>query len=96
MDLDLDANIVQELRTLASRGTPPSELVSILGRRLGLENTNFRLLAIAYFREAFFLTLADAKQIGAASIFPDGERDDSELDREIESIMRGTMERWKG
>jgi hypothetical protein len=92
-DMDLDTNVIQELRQLAMAGTPPSQLLATLGRRLGLQDTNFRLLAIAYFREAFDLSLADAKGIGAASIFPGGGRGDAELDNEMAPIIRAAAHR---
>ena len=93
--LRLDASIIQELRELADRGTLPSQLIHVVGHRLGLQYPDFRLLAVAYFREAFALTLADAKMIGASAIFPDGPWNDAELDREIGPIIRGTRHLWK-
>jgi hypothetical protein len=95
MQLELDPNVVKELREQADSGTPPSKLISIIEVRLGLENTNFRLLAVAYFREAFRLSLADASQVGAASIFPGGSWSDTQLDTTILPLIQRNRDSWK-
>jgi hypothetical protein len=92
--MQFNRNLIHELRELAARGVPPSQLILVIGDRLGLERTNFRLLAIAYFREAFELTLADATRIGAAAVFPNGGRDEA-LDREVTSIIERTRHLWR-
>jgi hypothetical protein len=92
--MQFDEKLIQELRELADRGTPPSQLVGVVGNRLGVGDINFRLLAIAYFRKAFALPLADATRIGAASIFPDSRGNDHELDTEVTPIIRGTRHLW--
>jgi hypothetical protein len=93
--MQLDPNVVRELRELADSGTPPSKLVSIIGSRLGPRDTNFRLLAIAYFREAFALPLADASLVGAASVFPEGPWSDAQLDSQIAPIIQRNRHLWK-
>jgi hypothetical protein len=93
--MKLDASIVRELRIRALDGALPSQLVLLVGRRLNLGHTKFRLLAIAYFREAFGISLADAKIIGAASIFPGGQCDDADLNRIIEPIIKSTRPFWE-
>jgi hypothetical protein len=95
MQLELDPNVVKELREQADSGTPPSKLIAIVEARLGLENTNFRLLAVAYFREAFGLSLADASQVGAASIFPGGSWSDTQLDTTILPLIQQNRDLWK-
>jgi hypothetical protein len=93
--MQFNQTLIHELRELAARGVAPSQLILVIGHRLGLEHTNFRLLAIAYFREAFALTLADATRIGAAAAFPNGGRDDA-LDSELRPIIEGTRHLWAG
>jgi hypothetical protein len=95
MQHELDPNVVKELREQADSGTPPSKLISIIGDRLGLANTNFRLLAVAYFREAFGLSLADASQVGAASVFPEGSWSDIQLDNTISPLIQQNRDLWK-
>jgi hypothetical protein len=92
--MQFDASIIQELRDLAGRGTPPSQLVPVAGHRLGLQDQNFRLMAVAYFREAFALGLGEAKVIGASSIFPDGPWTDAQLDKEVAPMIEETRHLW--
>jgi hypothetical protein len=61
----LDQAIVASLRGMARQGRSPSELVNELKRRLPEEAHVLTMLA--YFREAFFLTLAEVKPIAALS-----------------------------
>ena len=93
--MKLNANIVRELRERALDGTLPSQLVMLVGRLLNLGHTNFRLLAVAYFPQAFGISLADAKIIGAASIFPGGECNDADLDRRLVPIIKSTRHLWE-
>jgi hypothetical protein len=93
--MDLDKGITEELRALATKGAAPSELLGTVGRRLGVQGTNFRLHAIAYFREAFQLSLGDAMRIGAAEVFPDGQASNEEIDREMLPLIQGTAELWR-
>ena len=92
--MDLDKSLIQELRELAGRAIPPSTLILHIGNRLGMRDTNFRLPAIAYFREAFGLSLHDATNIGASCIFPDGARDDDELNEKLIPMIQQTKPLW--
>lgn len=91
----LDGSLVQELRHAASHGATPSKLILLVGDRLGVQNTNFRLLAAAYFREAFYLSLPEAATIGALSIFPGGALSEGDLDREMTPIIERTRHLWE-
>jgi hypothetical protein len=51
-------------------------------------------MAVAYFREAFALSLGDAKEIGASSIFLDGPRTDAKLDKEVAPMIEATRHLW--
>jgi len=92
--MDIDIDLVRELRVLAERGVAPSRLLAVIGERLGATNTNFRLIAIAYFREAFGVSLADAARIGAAKIFPGGGRTAAEVDSEMLPLIERARHFW--
>jgi hypothetical protein len=61
----LSQAVMSNLRSMARQGRSPSELVRELKRTLGAETHIVTLLN--YFRQAFCLTLADAKPIAALS-----------------------------
>jgi hypothetical protein len=92
--MNLNKDLIQELREMAGCAIPPSQLILHIGDRLGVRDTNFRLLAIAYFREAFALSLHDATNIGASSIFPDGARHDNELNEKVIPMIQQTKHLW--
>lgn len=92
--MDLDHKIIEELRELAERGRSPCELAVLIGQRLGLEGTNYRLQAIAYFREAFRLSMPDAMRIGAAPVFESEQRPALDVDHEIRPIIEATRSDW--
>ena len=93
--MEFDMNLIRELRELAANGVAPSKLVLLIGNRLEIDGADFRLQAIAYFREAFHLSLADAKRIGAASAFPGGNREDGDVDQEVVSVIKNTEHLWR-
>lgn len=92
--MELDGKVIDELRQLAAHGHPPCELAALIGRRLGLERTNYRIQAIAYFKEAFHLSMADAMRIGAAPVFPGEHRLAVDVDQELEPILDATRGGW--
>ena len=92
--MEINARLVLELRSLAASGAEASELLAVIRDRLGLADENFRLIAIAYFREAFYLSLADASMVGAANIFPDGGRTAKQVDTQMHSIIERTRSVW--
>lgn len=61
----LDQAIIGNLRSMARQGRSPSEMFRELKRCLGTEAHIVTLLN--YFRQAFCLTLADAKPLAALS-----------------------------
>jgi hypothetical protein len=91
--MEFDANIIEELRELARQGTPASQLLQQLKHRL--EPNVGRLPAVLYFRQAFFLDLHEATNIGASSIFPEGGWSDAELDRKMAQVMQRTRHLWE-
>jgi hypothetical protein len=91
--MELDARIIQALRRLARNGVPSSHILQHLEHRLQQDFS--RLLAVAYFREAFFLSLRDAMTVGASGIFPDGGWTDADLNREMTQVMHSTRRLWE-
>ena len=91
--MELDARIVQELRQLARNGAPSSQILQHLEHRLQQDFS--RLLAVAYFREAFFLSLRDAMTVGASGIFPDGRGSAADLNSEMTRLMHSTRHLWE-
>lgn len=93
--MDLDGQLVLELRRLAADGVLPSKLIPVIANRLGIDQSACRLQAVAYFREAFQLSMGDAMRIGAAEVFPDGGSDDSSLDQELARTIQSTSRWWE-
>ena len=91
--MELDVRIVQELRHLARDGVPSSQILQHLEHRLQQDFS--RLLAVAYLREAFFLSLRDAMTVGASGIFPDGGWADADLNSEMTRVMHRTRHLWE-
>jgi hypothetical protein len=92
--MSLDYVLVQELRKAAEAGATASQLVLMVGRYLDALNTNFRLHAIAYMREAFFLSLPEASTVGALAIFPGGNSSAAQIDDEMKPILNSTRSKW--
>ena len=92
--MNLDDALVRELRKAAEAGATASQLVLMIGRHLDALDTNFRLYAIAYMREAFFLSLPEASTVGALAIFPDGHSSAAQIDDEMRPILNATRPRW--
>ena len=93
--MDLDDALIRELRKAAEAGATASRLVSMIGRYLGVLDTNFRLQAIAYMREAFFLSLREAMTVGALAIFPDGNSSAAQIDDEMRPILDVARPKWE-
>jgi hypothetical protein len=91
--MELDVRIVQELRQLARNGVPSSQILQHLEHRL--EQDFSRLLAVAYFRKAFFLSLRDAVTVGASGIFPDGGWTAADFNSEMTRVMHSTRHSWE-
>lgn len=92
--MKLDNDLIIHLRQLATSGHGPCELLTILGQWLSIEGTSYRLVAIAYFKEAFGLSLPDAMRIGAAPVFPGENRSREDVDAEIGGLMAATRQVW--
>jgi len=92
--MSLDIALVRELREAAEAGATASQLVLMVGRHLDAPDTNFRLYAIAYMREAFFLSLPEASTVGALAIFPDGNSTAAQIDDEMSPILNATRAKW--
>jgi len=73
----IDEAVVSALRGMARQGRSPSEMVRELKRRLGMETHVLTLLS--YFRQAFHLSLAEAKPIAALSRNESREVEDATL-----------------
>ncbi|WP_316187390.1 MULTISPECIES: hypothetical protein [unclassified Bradyrhizobium] len=92
--MSLDEALVRELREAAKAGATASQLVLMVGRHLNAVDANFRLYAIAYMREAFFLSLREASPVGALAIFPDGHSSAAQIDDEMRPILDATRPKW--
>lgn len=91
--MDLDQALVQELRREAAGGATPVELALHVRDRLA-QGDEVRLLAIAYFREAFFLSLQDIVMLGAWHRYSGGSSSDQELNAEVASVIERTRPKW--
>ncbi|MGJ4963974.1 hypothetical protein [Bradyrhizobium sp. HKCCYLRH3061] len=92
--MNLDPTLVRALRNAAEVGAPASQLVMMIGRHLDALDTNFRLYAIAYMREAFFLLLPEASTVGALEVFPDGHSSAADINDEMRPILNSTRSKW--
>jgi hypothetical protein len=97
MELDkCDRAIVTTLRSMARAGQTPTELVGELRRHLGPAAHIVDVLA--YFREAFKLSLAEAKPI--AGLFRDDLRgvvgDEQLLDELVTPAIQSHRLEWDG
>ncbi|MGJ4953959.1 hypothetical protein [Bradyrhizobium sp. HKCCYLS20291] len=92
--MNLDDALIRELRKAAEAGATASQLVLMIGRHLGLLDTDFRLLAIVYMRAAFFLSLKEASQVGALAIFPEAHSSAAEVDDAMRPVLDETRPKW--
>lgn len=91
---ELDHAVIGALRSMARQGRSPSELLREARRRLGDQTHIVTLLSL--FREAFHLTLAEAKPIAALS--RNEERvveDESLLDQLLSSAIASHRSDWE-
>ncbi len=72
-----DPLVIGRLRVMAREGRSPSEMVQELKRRLGMETHILTLLT--YFKQAFALTLSEAKPLAALSRNAHREIEDDSL-----------------
>lgn len=92
--MELDRDLIEELRARARRGERPCALARLISQRLGEAGKPHRLQAIAYFQEAFGLSLRDAMGIGAAPAFEPAGRGADEVDAEMLAILEENRHRW--
>jgi hypothetical protein len=92
--MELQSDLLAELRERARRGEGPCSLAELIGRRLGEEGSSYRLLAILYFKEAFGLTIMEAKNIGAAPVFEPGGRSADDIAAEMMQILTKHRRAW--
>jgi len=95
MESEVDSDIIDEMRRLARSGAVPTQILRALQERLAADPSTFRLRAILHFREAFQLSIGDAKRIGAASMFPDSARSDQDLDAELLPLILAKQDLWR-
>ena len=91
--MDLDRMLVRELRCKAAGGATPVEL-ALLVRDWLAQGDEVRLLAIAYFREAFFLALQDVVALGAWQRYSEGSSSDEDINAEIAPMIERTRAKW--
>jgi hypothetical protein len=86
--MEIDRELVQEIRDLAERGATASEILVVIEQRMGTVRTSFRLFAIVHFQEAFQLSFVDAMRVGAADVFPGGAMTSAELDAQMHLLLK--------
>jgi hypothetical protein len=89
-----DPYLRRSRRAYAADGLVPSRLIHVIANRLGVPEAECRLHAIAYFREAFHLSLGDAMRLGGFQVFSDGGSDDVSLDQDLARIIATTRDSW--
>lgn len=89
----LQPNLVVRLRELADEGAEVSELLDEIGVGRNAQSEQ-RLLAIAYFREAFSLPVNEAMVIGASNRFTDGSWTDDEVSSRLRPAIERTRKSW--
>jgi len=94
--MNFDRHLVDELRALAGAGERPCALAGVVLHRLQLGAGAGRLQVVAYFQEAFALSLQDAMRVGAAPIFPGENRPTSDIDAEMLPLLEATRDLWQG
>ena len=91
----LDQAVIGTLRGMARQGRSPSEMVRELKRSLAVEAHIVTLLS--YFRQAFHLTLAEAKPIAALSRNEQREIEDEPLlDELLSPAILNRRSDWEG
>jgi hypothetical protein len=93
--MNFDRALVDELRALAAAGERPCALAGVILHRLQLGAGQGRLQVVAYFQEAFSLSLQDAMRIGAAPIFPGENRATSDIDAEMLALLDAARDLWQ-
>jgi hypothetical protein len=93
--MELRNDLIEELRDRARRGDRPCALAELIGRRLDKEGASYRLQAIAYFQEAFGLTLTEAMHIGAAPVFEQTGRSADDIDAELMEMLNEHRPIWE-
>jgi hypothetical protein len=86
--MEIDRALVEEIRGLAGAGATASDILRLIEKRMGAVRTSFRLFAIVHFQEAFQLSFVDAMRIGAADVFPGGAMTSSELDAQMDPLLK--------
>lgn len=87
MNENYDLKAINHLRELAQSNQSVIEMLEYLIDTLSL-NHNSRLIAIAYFKEAFSLNLSDAAQIGAWEFFDGGTWGSNSIEQEIGPLVK--------
>jgi hypothetical protein len=90
----LPETILQELRDMARRSVPASQLLLHLQRRLGIDLKDDHLLTVKYFREAFALSLRDAASIRGCPLIG-GLRHDADVDQEMGPKIQANRWLWE-
>ncbi|MFZ5890276.1 MAG: hypothetical protein ACOY0T_04335 [Myxococcota bacterium] len=93
--MEFNRQLLQEIRKMAAHGAAPSRLLRVIVDRLNMPQAESRLHVVAYFREGFHLSLADAMSVGASCVFPDGNRADGDLDIEMRALIMATQHLWR-
>jgi len=88
---EVNAEIVHELRVLATRGADVPELVRALLARLGLDEDKSLLPVLVYFRAAFDLSLRSVLPLREWL----GGKDRSEVDSILIPAMQSTKDHWQ-
>jgi len=92
--MELDRDLIADLRARARRGERPCALAQPISQRLGEAGKPHRLQAIAYFQEAFRLTLRDAMGISAAPAFEPAGSSADEVDAGMGALLEKNRHRW--
>jgi hypothetical protein len=92
--MEFEQSLLEELRDLARKGERPCALVELIGARLGVHGSSYRLQAIAYFQEAFGLPLVEAMRIGAAPVFEESGRSAADVDAAVGAILAEYRPFW--
>jgi hypothetical protein len=87
----LQVELLQELRTLAERGSDIPELVELLLNRLELAPRDAVIPVIVYFRSAFDLSLREALPLREWI----GGKDRTEIDSILIPALKRSRKRWQ-
>lgn len=86
-----NAEVVQEMRALATRGAEVPEIVEFLLGRLGLDDRKALFPTLVYFVTAFGISLREALPLREWL----SGKDRSEVDSILIPAMRAAKERWQ-